>query len=139
MKAYRTKTSKLSGTSFREVYKNAFAHYSEIKKRSKRRPYVRSVYFKKDKIFLPLYWSHLHGKKNFRDKIRRMKYFPCGLELIQQTRIHPVSKENPNNSSEILHRFAGVTKNDDLFFVQIKEDKRTGEKWLISTFPLGDK
>ncbi|MBI4120801.1 MAG: hypothetical protein HY457_00900 [Parcubacteria group bacterium] len=68
-----------------------------------------------------------------------MKYFPCGIELIQHTRIDPISKEDPNRKSEILHRFAGVTKDNDLFFVQVKEDKRTGQKWLISTFPLDGK
>lgn len=139
MKVYKTKTSKLPGTDYHEVYKKAFGFYAEIRRRTKRRPYVRSEYFKKDKIFLPLYWSHLHAKKNFRDKVRRMKYFPCGIELIQHTRIDPVSKEDPNRSSTILHRFAGVTKDNDLFFVQVKEDKRTGQKWLISTFPLGEK
>lgn len=47
----------------------------------------------------------------------------------------PKSKENPNEPSEILHRFAGTTKEKDLFYVHIKEDKRTGQKYLISIFP----
>lgn len=69
--------------------------------------------------------------------MRRLKYFPCAIELIQKSRFEPESKENPNKRTEILHRFTGVTKENDIFFVQIKEDKRTGQKWLISVFPLG--
>jgi len=68
--------------------------------------------------------------------MRRMKFFGCALELIKNSRFEPTSKENPNKPTEILHRFAGVTKNNDLFFVQIKEDKRTSEKWLVSVFPI---
>jgi hypothetical protein len=135
MKAYQAKIKKLPGTDFGEVYKKAFGAYQQIKRKTKRRPYVRSAYFSKDKIFLELFWNHLHEKENFRDKIRRMKYFPTAIELIQNSRIDPTSIENPNKSSEILHRFAGATRDDELFIVQIKEEKRNGKKWLMSVFP----
>ena len=127
---------KLSGTDFREVHQNTFNLYKQIKKKTKRRPYVRSVYFKKEKIFLELFWRHLYEKKNFRDKLRRMKYFACAIDLIRNSHFEPISKENPNRRSEILHRFAGATIDDDLFFVQIKEDKRTGQKWFMSVFSI---
>ncbi|MBI2444397.1 MAG: hypothetical protein HYV42_04130 [Candidatus Magasanikbacteria bacterium] len=78
----------------------------------------------------------MHEKLNHRDKIRRVRYFPCALELLQHSRFDPESKENVDRRSEILHRFAGITKNGDKFFVQVKEDKRSGQKWLISVFPL---
>lgn len=65
-----------------------------------------------------------------------MKFFACGVELIQKSRYEPVSKKNPNKSGEILHRFAGATKDNELFFVQIKEDKSTSKKFLISVFPI---
>ncbi len=136
MKIYQTNTSKVAGTKWSESYKKAFVFYKLIKIKTKRKPYVRSAYFNKDKIFLDLYWHHLHQKLSLADKTRRVKYFPCAIELIQKSRYEPVSKENPNKSSEIFHRFAGVTKDKDLFFVQIKEDKRSGQKWLISTFPV---
>jgi len=135
MKVYRVKAAKLSGTDFREVYKKANAFYAPIKKRTKRRAYVKSAYFAKDKIFLELFWQHLFDKSNWRDRVRRLKYLPCAIELIQNTRFDPISKESPNKPSEILHRFAGVTKNNELFFVQIKESKRNGQKWLVSVFP----
>ncbi|MBU4142428.1 hypothetical protein KJ590_00300 [Patescibacteria group bacterium] len=139
MKIYKTKTAKFSGTDFREVHHKALDFYRQIKRKTKRRPYVRSLYFKKDKVFLELFWQHLFDKQNWRDRIRRLKYFPCAIELIRDNSFDPISKENPNKRAEILHRFAGATKNNDLFFVQIKENKRSGQKWLVSVFPVDDK
>jgi hypothetical protein len=139
MKAYKTKISIFSGTDFREVHKKSLILYREIKKKSKRRPYIRSVYFKKQKIFLELFWYHLYEKSNFRDKVRRLKYFPCAIDLLQNSRYEPVSKENLNRTNEILHRFAGITKNNEIFLVHVKENKQRNEKWLMSVFPLGNK
>ncbi len=68
--------------------------------------------------------------------MRRMKFFACGIELIKKSKQEPISKENPNKHGEILHRFAGSTKDKELFFVQIKEEKSTGKKFLISIFPI---
>lgn len=135
MQAYKTKTKRLSGSGFHEIRVQAFDVYESIRKKSKRRPYIRSTYFKKDKIFIGLFWSHLFKKQNWRDRMRRMKYFPAAIELIQKTTYDPKSKENPNKRSEILHRFAGITQDDHLFYVHIKEDKKTDQKFLISVFP----
>lgn len=135
MKIFKIKSIILSGTNYREISKKAFGVYNQVRRKTKRRPYVRSAYFKKDKIFLSLFWTHLYSK-NYWDQMRRMKFFGCALELIKNSRFEPTSKENPNKSTEIFHRFAGITKNNDLFFVQIKEDKRTSEKWLASVFPI---
>lgn len=57
------------------------------------------------------------------------------MELIQNTKLHPLSRENPNDRGEILHRFTGITAEKEIFFVQIKEDKKTTQKYLISIFP----
>ncbi len=135
MRVYETNVKKIIGTSFPEVRKRAFRFYTVIKKKSKRKPYVRSAYFKKDKIFLEVFWSHVFEKKNYWDQIRRMKFFPCAIELIQGSRFEPISKENPNKKGEILHRFIGKSFEGDVFFVQIKEDKANGRKFLISVFP----
>jgi hypothetical protein len=139
MKAYKTKTNKLSGTSHKEINKKAQVVYNEIKRKTKRRPYVRSVYFKKSKIFVGLFWSHLYDKVNRGDRDRRIKLFPCAIDLIQNTKIDPESRDNPNKSSEILHRFYGLSRDNEKFCVQIKEDKRTGEKFFVSVFPYDDK
>lgn len=137
MRFYKTRTRALPGTNWHEVMKNAFGLYKEIMRKTKRRPYVRSAYFDKQKVFLGIFWQHLHEKSNLKDKTRRLKYYPCALELIQKSRMEPISKENPNRAGEIVHRFAGGTPNHELFYVQIKELKRTGEKHLISVFPAG--
>jgi len=139
MKIFNVKSKKIPGTRYSEVNKKAYYFYLQIKSRSKRRPYIRSKYFNKEKIFLELFWVHLREKKNMNDKTRRAKYFHCAIELIERSNYEPISKENPNKRSELLHRFAGLTKDDELFFVQIKEDKRSGKKWLISVFPLKNK
>lgn len=136
MQAYRTRSTKLTGSNFREVRKKAFRIHLEITQKTKRKPYVRSKYFKKNKIFLSLFWSHLFEKKNFTDLMRRTKLYPCALELIQKSNLEPTSKENPNKASEILHRFAGITPDNEIFFVQIKENKKSSKKWLMSTFPV---
>lgn len=136
MKAYKTKVNKFPGTHWWQVSKNASSLYKEISKKTKRRPYIRSAYFQKDKIFLGLFWQHLHEKTNIRDKTRRLKYLPCALELIRNSHNEPVSKENPNKEGEILHRFTGITPDNSVFLVQIKEVKRNSQKWLISVFPL---
>lgn len=118
MKFYQTKIEKLSGSDYHEVHKKAFELYKKVKKQTKRRPYLRSVYFNKDKKFLETFWHHLYEKKSLKNKVKRMKYFPCAIELIQKSRFEPSSKENPNKRTEILHRFTGATKDKDLFFVQ---------------------
>lgn len=135
MKVYKTKIKALAGTNYKEISKKAIGLYRQIKKKTKRRPYVRSAYFDKDKIFLGLFWSHLYDK-NYWDQTRRMKFFGCGIDLISNSRFQPTSKENPNKLEEILHRFAGITANGEQFFVQIKEDKKSGQKMLISIFPV---
>jgi hypothetical protein len=134
MKVFKATTDKFTGTKYHDVYPKAFGLYKQIKARTKRRPYIRSAYFKKDKIFLGPFWQHLK-QKNWRDRTRRLKYFPCGIELIKNSKFIPISKENPNDPNEILHRFAGITPDHDLFFVQIKENKTNDQKILLSIFP----
>jgi len=138
MRVYKCKAGKLNGTDFYEVRAAALLIFKEVKRRSRRQPYVRSVYFKKDKVFLNLFWQHLFDKGNWRDRMRRLQYFEAALELIEHTRIEPESKKNPNRANEMLHRFTGLTKNEDFFFVQIKESLTNKKKFLMSIFP-GDK
>lgn len=134
MKVYQTKIKSLPGTDYGDVYPKAFSIYKQIRAKTKRRPYVRSAYFSKEKIFLDYFWEHLH-QKNSRDRVRRLKYYPCAIDLIKHTKAEPISKENPNRKSEILHRFGGITLDKDLFFVQINESKKTNQKFFLSVFP----
>ena len=135
MQVYKSKINRLTGSSLHEVRQKAFGLYQQVTKKTKRRTYIRSTYFNKDKVFLETFWAHLFQKANWKDRVRRMKYFPAALDLLKNTRFEPTSKENPNKSGEILHRFAGTTADEHLFYVQVKEDKRKNQKWLMSTFP----
>jgi hypothetical protein len=119
MKVFSTKVKPLSGTNYSEIYPKAMALYKDIASKTKRRPYVRSSYFKKEKVFLDYFWDHIR-QKNTRDRIRRLKYYACALDLIQNSRIAPSSHPNPMRRSEILHRFIGTAGDSSFFYVQIK-------------------
>jgi len=134
MQPYQSKFKKLPGTNYKEIYPVALAIFKQIKSKTKRRPYIRSAYFRKEKVFLDYFWQHLR-EKSLRDRTRRLKYYQCALDLIKNSRLEPISKQNPNKPREILHRFAGLTNNKELFFVQISKDKKKGHKYFMSVFP----
>jgi len=134
MIVYKTKTQKFGGTSYKEVIKKARKAFHDIEKRSKRSAYLRSAYFKKEKIFLNLFWDHIN-QKSPRDRVRRLKFLDCAFELIENSVHKPASKKNPNNKNEILHRFGGITSAGELYYVQIKESVKTGRKDFVSVFP----
>ena len=131
---YQTKTRKLPGTNYGETRRYALEIFQSIKKKMRRRPYVRSAYFQKQKVFFDFFWMHLF-QKSPRERFKRLKYFGTGIEVIRNSRNEPISKQNPNKPTEVLHRFAGLTRDKELFYVQIKEDKRSGRKYFMSCFP----
>lgn len=133
---YSTKSGLLSGTSLSEVMRGAHTVYNPVKQKTKRNPYIRSAYFKKEKIFFDFFWEHL-SHKSPRDRTQRLRYFKAAIELIEQSHQAPISKLNPNKSTELLHRFAGLTKEKLLFYVQIKETVSTKRKYFMSCFPPG--
>lgn len=139
MKYFKVKAAVIKGTSYGEVLKKAKLYYELAKPKTKRKPYIRSAYFGGEKIFLDLFWTHLYEKKSRWDRIRRMKFVVCALELIQKSTFSPISKENPNNTAEILHRFGGKCNLNELFCVQIKEHKKSKKKWFMSVFPYEKK
>lgn len=131
---YQTKANKLSGKKYGEIRKQAMILFNRIENKTKRKPYIKSSYFNKQKIFFDYFWKHLF-QKNPKERIERLRYFGAALEVIRKSRNHPVSLDNPHKKGEILHRFAGLTKNRELFYVQIKENKRNGNKYFMSCFP----
>lgn len=135
MQYYQTKTNLIPGTSYKDVDKIALRIFRKIKAQTKRTPYIRSAYFNKEKVFLNIFWSHLHEKPQ-PDRFRRLKYFECSLDLMKNSVITPTTKINPNNKSEIFHRFMGKTKGGNIFKVQIKENIKTKRKDFISIVPL---
>lgn len=137
MIVYQTKTSKIVGSSTGEVFKKARRLFNEIEKRTKRRPYIKSPYFKKQKVFFDYFWFHLNQKSK-REKIIRLRYLSPAIDLISNSRNKPSSRINPNKKSEILYRFGGLTKDKELFFVQIKENIKKKKLYFMSVFSTDD-
>lgn len=135
MNIFQTKARRIKGKEFKEVYRVAFGLFLVIKRRSKRKSYIRSAYFKKEKIFLHFFWEHMFQKENWRDRIRRLRFFAAALEVMSNSTLEPLSRQDPNDKSVTLHRFCGATVEGDVFFVQIKEEKKSSKKYLISIFP----
>jgi len=128
---YQCKTSPIYGRRYSDVAPIARKLFHEIEKKTKRKPYIRSRYFNKEKIFLNQFWQHLETK-NFGDRKRRLKYYPCALELVRLNSLAPTSRKE---HGEMLHRFAGKSPNGEDFYVQIREDSKANEKHFISVFP----
>jgi len=132
-KHYKSKYTKLSGSSRDEVYKKARQVYEQEKAKSKRHPYVRSAYFKA-KVFLELFWIH-NAQKSRGEQLRRLRYYQCAIDLIKNSRNVPAERLNPNGNRERVFRFYGLTKDSEEFWVQIKEEKRTKGKYMMSIVP----
>lgn len=64
----------------------------------------------------------------------RLKYYAAAIDVLRHSIQEPVTKLNPNGDRQIVHRFAGQTKDGSLFFVQVKESKRTDNKYFMSVF-----
>ncbi len=111
---YKTKSQEIPGTNLGETY--------------------RSAYFKKEKIFFDFFWNHLK-QKSPKERFKRLKLFKSAIEVIKNSRNKPETKTNPNKKTEIFYRFAGLTKSQ-LFIVQIKENKRSKNKYLMSCFSI---
>ena len=75
------------------------------------------------------------NQKPQRDRKRRLKYYKCAIDLLRNCTIEPDTRPNPNGRHGIVHRFAGKTCGGELFYVQVKQDKRTDNKYFISVFP----
>jgi len=131
---HKTKAGKLPGTSYKETRDHAIALFNQIKRKTKRKPYIRSVYFGRKKVFFDNFWDHLY-QKSPKERFRRLKYFAAAVEVIKNSRNRPSAKPNPNRKTETLYRFAGLTKNNELFYVQIKEKKRSKARYFMSCFP----
>lgn len=133
MKVYSSRQHKISGRSYSDVERAARSLHNEIARSTKRTPYVKSAYFGKEKVFIDVFWSHL-SQKTRTDRKRRLKFYAAALDLIQNSRMRPEEKPNPNGKNETVYRFAGTTAESELFYVQIKRDSKGG-KYFMSVFP----
>ena len=134
MEPFPVKAEKISGFDDANIVKNAKDFFATIERKTKRRPYIRSAYFDKQKIFFTYFWHHLFQKPP-KERRMRIQFLACAIELVQKSKNAPSTKENPNKPSELLHRFVGITKEKEVFYVQIKENKKTDRKELMSVFP----
>lgn len=132
MQTWKVKAAIIPGKSYKSVNKIARSLFHEIERKTKRKPYVRSKYFQKQKVFLSFFWDHLATKRP-KDKVRRLKYFDCALEVIRDSSFNPEVTTNPNNKQELLYRFYGQ-KEQSVFLVQIKKDKKNRLEFM-SVFP----
>jgi hypothetical protein len=129
---FKTKTAPVSGSNMAEVTKKVMRLFHDIEKRTKRRPYIRCKIMNNDKVFIGEYIMH-QNQKTGRDRLRRLKLFPCAVELIERTTYPPTKKIL--RSGEILYRFYGDAENNQRFVVQISENPKTHNKRLMSSFP----
>lgn len=129
---YRCKSGLLPGHNYETVVKVTWEILHEIARKTKRRPYVRSAYFKNEKIFLDNFWPHIK-QKTPKERYRRLRLLNCALELIKKSKVEPVHRLQL--SDENLYRFVGKTGNL-LFAVQIKEDLKRKQKFFMSVFPI---
>jgi len=135
MQIYKSKYSKLSGSSLEEVIKLARREYHIIQKRTPRRvPYIRSRYFTKDKIFINNFWDHLKQKRII-DQTRKLKLYLCAIDLLRNSSYPPDTIYKKDDLNNILHRFYGQTTSGEYFCVQVKLNKRNNRKDFISVFP----
>lgn len=137
MNMFKSKHSSLAGTDYQEVMHTARREYQTIQRRNPRRqPYICSKYFSNDKVFINIFWHHLAQKRKG-EQIQRAKLLACAVDLLRNTTITPDTIFSRVNSNEMLHRFTGQTKDGQLFYVQVKQSKRSNRKDFMSVFPAG--
>ncbi|MFH0820521.1 MAG: hypothetical protein V1908_01980 [Candidatus Peregrinibacteria bacterium] len=131
-RCYICRTDIIPGINYGAILKIAGKMFHQIESLTKRRPYIRSAYFKREKIFFDYFWSHLN-QKNFRDRQRRIKFFGCAIELIKYSKLKPIFEIKNELQKENLYRFLGKI-HEHYFIVQIKEDLKRKQRFLLSIF-----
>lgn len=136
MRVYRSKYGQIPTTSHAYVMRIARYEYHKIQKRTPRRQaYVKSQYFKRDKIFINQFWEHLKQKR-LGDQVRRAKLFVCAVDLMRHSTYDPDTIYKYEDMNIGLHRFYGQSKDGLSFCVQIRENKRNNRKDFMSVFPV---
>jgi hypothetical protein len=93
---------------------------------------VRSKYFNGNKIFLDTFWEHL-SQKHPVQQIRRLRFYKCAIDLLKNSLVEPTIIYG-YEKDHLLYRFNGRTKSGEGFYVQVKQNKRTGRKDFMSVF-----
>lgn len=134
MNYYQSKYDLLLGSSYDEVVARARKEFNTIRKLTKRRPYVRSKYFRGDKIFVTVFWDHL-VQKHPKERRKRLKFYKAAIDLLRNSTQAPDTIFSKSDKDTILYRFYGKTREGLSFCVQVKADKRSGRKDFMSVFP----
>ncbi|MDR3125811.1 MAG: hypothetical protein LBU20_01955 [Candidatus Nomurabacteria bacterium] len=134
MNYFKIKTRPIKGTNPAEITKKAMYEFHIVEKRSRRLPSVRCKALGGSRIFLGEYINH-QGQKTPLDRRRRLRFLPCAIDLLENTNLKPTTKVNPN-TRETLYRLYGVAGNGEKFVVQVAENPKTGNKRLMSSFPI---
>lgn len=129
---YFCKAELIPGINYGATLKVARKIFRRIESSTKRRPYIRSAYFKGTKVFFDYFWHHLN-QKNFRDRQQRLKFFNCAMELIKYSKLKPIVELKNETKKEIFYRFLGKVQGR-YFVVQIKEDLKRKQRFLLSIF-----
>jgi len=132
-KYYQSRLPRISGTNYTEILAKARAIYRDLDiQTGHRNTYVRSEYFKKQKIFLKTYWDHF-GDKRLSQRRQRIPYYAATIDLLKNTRVKP---DELYEKEHHLYRFFGITKDGHKFVVQVKANRKN-EKYHMSSFPPG--
>lgn len=133
MQQFQSRNNLLPGSSYDEVVARARKEFNTIRRITKRQPYVRSKYFRSDKIFVTLFWDHIM-QKHRKERMKRLKFYSAAIDLLRNTTSSSDMIFDAKNLDIMLHRFYGKTKDGYEFCVQVKEDKRSGRKDFMSVF-----
>lgn len=135
MAVFVSKHTLLPGSSYDEVVAHARKEFNTIRRLTKRQPYVRSKYFRGDKIFMTVFWDHVM-QKHRGDRMRRLKLYKAAVDLLRNSTIQPAIPPivDPTQKGILLYRFYGRTKDGVEYCVQVKQDMRSGRKDFMSVF-----
>lgn len=133
MSVYQSTHALLPGSSYDEVVAAARKEFNTIRKITKRQPYVRSKYFRGDKVLVTVFWDHLM-QKHRKDRLKRLKFYSAAINLLRNSTVAPDTIFSKVDRNTMLHRFYGKTKEGVSFCVQVKEDKRSNRKDFMSVF-----
>jgi hypothetical protein len=130
---WKVNTIPFRGNRYEDIEKQAQKFFSGLKAKTKRKIHIRSKFFKGEKVFFDYFWQHLY-QKPVSQRRKRLKFLLCGMEVLINSTYQPEKKINPSKKTEIFYRFYGITKNNQVFAIQVKETKKS--KQLMSVFPL---
>lgn len=133
MNYYRSRYSLLPGSSYNEVVALARKEFNTIRRLTKRQPYVRSKYFKGDKVFMTIFWDHVMQKSR-KEKTQRLKLYRAAVDLLRNTTQAPETIIDVAHEQVALMRFYGITKDNVEFCVQVKNELRSSRKDFMSVF-----